>query len=353
MDKYIDKISIFALCTVLCLEYRLDSYVVVPFIIVVILSALLSYVENERLNLAAILVFAAVSCFYPIFLFFIPVVCYDVFMTRYQAGTAAAAVPVIVAYPGVPLQFLALIVLFIGLSWLVRRRTALLGKNRREYIALRDTAKELSLSLESKNKELMDKQDYEIRLATLGERNRIARDIHDSVGHVLSNAILQTGALIATCTDEGEKARLCILKETLVSGMESVRMSVHDLHDESVDLFTEIRSLCESFDFCHVTLDFDLDSSPDKKVKYTLIAVLKEALSNIIRHSDATSATVALREHPALYQMAVKDNGSKKDVSGEGIGLKNIAQRVESVGGHVHTGWDNGFLVFVSIPKNP
>jgi signal transduction histidine kinase len=135
--------------------------------------------------------------------------------------------------------------------------------------------------------------------------------------------------------------------------MDSVRMSVHDLHDESVDLLTEFKTLCNRFDFCPITLEFNMDSNPDKMIKYTLIAVVKEALSNVIRHSDASSVTVTLREHPALYQLVVKDNGSKKEPSGDGIGLISIAQRVESAGGLVHSGWDKGFFVFVSIPKKP
>ncbi|UOO38726.1 two-component sensor histidine kinase [Oscillospiraceae bacterium CM] len=197
----------------------------------------------------------------------------------------------------------------------------------------------------------MDKQDYELSLATLTERNRIARDIHDSVGHVLSNAILQTGALLATCRDDALRARLTTLKETLTSGMTSVRESVHDLHDESVDLSLETKRLTDGFDFCAITLDADLDGNPPKSVKYTLLSVVRESLSNVIRHSDATHVAVTLREHPALYQLIVKDNGTHKKTPGDGLGLKNIAQRVESLGGIAHTGFDGGFTVFVSIPK--
>jgi signal transduction histidine kinase len=60
---------------------------------------------------------------------------------------------------------------------------------------------------------------------------------------------------------------------------------------------------------------------------------------------------LTLREHPALYQLIVKDNGHKKETEGDGIGLKNITQRVESLGGIVNISYDSGFTVFVSIPK--
>ena len=66
--------------------------------------------------------------------------------------------------------------------------------------------------MELKNKDLMEKQDYEVNLATLNKRNGIAREIHDSVGHVMSSSILQVGALIATAQDEMARESLWNLK---------------------------------------------------------------------------------------------------------------------------------------------
>jgi signal transduction histidine kinase len=352
VDKYIDKATLFVLCAVFYIEYHIDIYIVVPLICVIILSAFLSYTDDDRLRLLTAVIYLSAAVFYPVFLFFLPVIAYDVFKSKYQAGLLLAVVPAGIGFQTLPPEFCIFIVLLTGLSYLMKRRTALLEKTKSDYIALRDTTKEFSLRLEEKNKELMEKQDFEVNLATLNERNRIARDIHDSVGHILSNAILQTGALLATCNDDAEKERLRTLKDTLVTGMDSVRSSVHALYEESIDLFAEIKRVTDSFDFCEITLDYDMDSNPDKKIKYTMLSVVKEALSNIIRHSDASRVRVTLREHPALYQLIVRDNGTPKAQSGDGIGLKNIAQRVEAVGGLVNIGSDGGFTVFVSIPKS-
>ena len=64
----------------------------------------------------------------------------------------------------------------------------------RELKRTRDDSRERDLLLSQKNKALLEKQDYEIYNATLKERNRIAREIHDNVGHVLSKFILMLGA---------------------------------------------------------------------------------------------------------------------------------------------------------------
>lgn len=351
VNKYIDKATIFILSAVFYIEYYMDIYLVVPLICVIIVSAFLSYMDDAAVKVVTAIVYFVICAIYPIFLFFLPVIFYDVFYTKYQAGLAFAMIPVVLGFQTLPLTSCIFIVLFIGLSYLIKRRTTVLDRTRNDYIALRDSTKEFSLLLERKNKELMEKQDYEVNLATLNERNRIARDIHDSVGHILSNAILQTGALLATCGDEALKEKLRVLKDTLSTGMDSVRSSVHDLYDESIDIYSEIKRLCDGFDFCEIVLDYDMDSNPEKTVKYTLLSVAKEAFSNIMRHSDATQVRVTVREHPALYQLIIRDNGTQKNSTGDGIGLKNIAQRVETLGGIVNIGYDNGFTVFVSIPK--
>ena len=64
-----------------------------------------------------------------------------------------------------------------------------------EYRKTRDDSKERNLLLQEKNRSLIEKQDYEIYTATLQERNRIAREIHDNVGHLLSRSILIVGAM--------------------------------------------------------------------------------------------------------------------------------------------------------------
>ena len=325
---------------------------VVPVICVVLITGATSYIDREVFRTVIFIAFCICCLVFPVLLFFLPLLCYEVFSSRWKAQIIAAVFPLAADYAETPVLSWAFIVIFIVLALFLNRRTASLEKAHTDYIVLRDSAKELSLKLENKNKELMDKQDYEVNLATLNERNRIARDIHDTVGHLLSNSILQTGALLATCRDEATRARLNTLKDTLSQGMDSIRESVHNLHEESIDLYNEVKGLTDAFSFCEISLGYSVNSNPDKKIKYALIAVLKESLSNIIKHSDATYVQVNLREHPALYQLQVRDNGSqKKKEDEEGIGIKSIMQRVGDLGGIVNIDREQGFSVFISIPK--
>ncbi|NMA67229.1 MAG: two-component sensor histidine kinase [Clostridiaceae bacterium] len=210
----------------------------------------------------------------------------------------------------------------------------------------------MSIQLEKQKEELIEKQDYELNIATLNERKRIAREIHDNVGHLLSSAILQSGALITTVKDENIKKHILSLKDTLTKAMNSIRASVHNLHEESVDLKVQIEELINNFTFCNISLEYSVYDNPEKKIKYCFISIIKEALANIIKHSNATDASIIIREHPALYQLIIRDNGDVKGYnSEEGLGIKNMIDRVNSLKGNINIMTQNGFEIFIAVPR--
>lgn len=352
MNRLTDKTVLLTLCLTCYAQYAAGSYAVAAILAALAASALGTWMaEKPAVLLAVFLVYTAGCVAYPALILFMPLVLYDMLGNRWKWASLLALVPAAAHTSAFPPLLWLFTAAFAALALLISLRSESLDRIRADYIHLRDSSKELSMQFEGKNKELMEKQDYEIHLATLGERNRIARDIHDNVGHVLSNAILQTGAMMALTKDDALREKLNTLKDTLSSGMDSIRASVHDLHEESVDLYAEARALADSFKFCPVTLDYDISGNPDQKIKYAMIAIAKEALSNVARHSNATEARLAMLEHPALYQLVVRDNGAKKGPEGEGIGLKNIEERVNALGGILTIEREKGFTVFASIPK--
>lgn len=236
-----------------------------------------------------------------------------------------------------------------------------------DFHQIRDDSEEHTLLLSEKNKALLEKQDYEIYAATLRERNRIAREIHDNVGHVLSRSILMTAACKTINKNDALDPLLGNLEESLNGAMNSIRSSVHDLHDDAVDLEDAIKGLVKDFTFCPVNLTYDMSRQIPREVKYSLISITKEGLSNVMRHSNADSVNILLREHPALYQLCIEDNGTpgngipdiqteadinkEKSTSG-GMGLSNIRDRAKALGGTVQITQENGFRIFVTIPKS-
>lgn len=88
------------------------------------------------------------------------------------------------------------------------------------------------------------------------------------------------------------------------------------------------------------------------------LAIAKEAFVNVVRHSNADKVTVFVCEHPGFYQMSVEDNGSSASLPDEtgqgegGIGLANMKDRVQALGGTIHFFAESGFRILLSVPKH-
>jgi len=316
----------------------------------VIISGFLSYFDDERVKIILTTGFSVLCCFVPAAVIFMPLIAYDMLFNKFRYINLLAVIPLIHFSKSSSVLVLSIVIIMITFSILIRWHLNMQKQLHRKINELGDEAREMSIKLKKQNIELIEKQDNELYLATLNERNRIARDIHDSVGHLLSSAILQAGALITVSRDEQVKTHLKELNETLSQAMNSIRASVHKIYEESIDLDMQIRELIKKFTFCEVNYDYNMYGDPDKRLKYTFISIIKEALSNVMRHSDATKVTIALNEHPALYQLIIKDNGKAKN-TGNGLGLTNMIDRVNSFNGNININTENGFEIFISIPK--
>ncbi|WP_353947459.1 histidine kinase [Sporolactobacillus sp. Y61] len=351
MDALIDKLILMTGCLAVYLTGATFTDNVAPVLLSFTCACLLSYYDQSRIRLFLTAVYLLLSFFLPWFYVFLPLICYDSFFSKGQWILLPGVLSLAVSRPSdIRIQMLVLALLL--LSACLRYRTASLFKLKNQFYDLRDTKKEMAFRLKKQNQDLLINQDTEVRMATLGERNRIAREIHDNVGHLLSRALLQTGALLIINRDKKTKEELSRLKETLSEAMTSIRSSVHDLYDESIDLEKQLNDLKDKFTFCPVTLDYSVHKLPGSKVNVALISIVREALSNMARHSNATAARIILREHPAFYQLMISDNGQARPVdTGEGIGLKNMQDRVEALRGVINFEMGQGFKIFISVPK--
>lgn len=129
---------------------------------------------------------------------------------------------------------------------LLSLRTAQLEREQQRMRRTRDELQERALALEARNRDLADRQDYEVELATLAERARIAREIHDNVGHQLTRASLQAEALRVVHADEpGVAGDFADVKHTVDEALQLVRASVHALNDNAVDLSVQLERIVE------------------------------------------------------------------------------------------------------------
>ena len=368
MNEIFDRLILLLCCTTLYLLYEDYTFAIVPIIITIVLSCLFLYYENMYYKVAGVLLYCLLCFFLPSYLIFTPIVFYDILHTRYQWTSAFLLLLLPYQLEHYHTAVLSFSVAFFLLSYYLKFRTDRINKLTQDYNELRDNSVQISLLLEQKNQNLLQNQDYEVNLATLNERNRISKEIHDNVGHLLSRALLQVGALTVIAKEENIKESLTDLKTSLSVGMDQIRNSIHNMYDESIDLYMQIEHLVKEFTFCDIAFDYDIKNPPSLKLKQSFIAITKESLANIIRHSNATKVNLALREHPAMYQLVIQDNGTlnekkqkmiadalDKQEYCDGMGLRNIYDRVKTFQGNLNVTASSGFnysFLFLNPLKN-
>lgn len=355
MNKIADKLAVLALCIILSAgRAGVTAYSVAEALIAVSVSSASQCFFEHKISSVLQLAYIALCIFNPLFCCMLPLIFYDIMSGGKIALIIFAGAALIIYMKNFEYVQTAFILVVTALSILLERRTSELENAKSRLIEIRDRSEEVNILLTEKNKYLCERREHEIRIAVLTERNRIAREIHDNVGHMLSRTLLQTGALLIINKDEKLRPELENVKNTLNEAMTSIRESVHNLRDDSIDLKSTLTELSEPLknDF-KVSLSLDFSENIPKNIKFCFIGIVKEGISNIIKHSNGDTVVIALREQPAFYQLVIEDNGTNSGViHGDGMGIENMKNRTESLGGIFKCYCEkNKFKIFVSIKK--
>ncbi len=370
MMTVLDKV-ILLLVSILMFDFKQVDYIMVClFLAVICMECAIMYFESRRAVTIITGICSLLMIYEPSFASFVPLLIYECIRVRQYISLPVFVFMGVISYlGGMEYNLLSkemgalLVTMLAGLCMGYRsyREKSLKNKIR----DMRDEGSYLAISNRQNREALIRQQDSDIHAATLAERNRIAREIHDHVGHMLSRSILQLGAILSINKDEKLEAPLRGLKDTLDTAMNNIRESVHDLKDESVDLEYMITDIIKQYERLDISLDYDMSKYTPKELKYCLMAIIKEALTNTVKHSDSTKVSIVMREHPALYQVLIEDNGSndtivtdkkattlKADASDKsGIGLENMRERISAFGGNIRFTHEKGFKIFITIPK--
>ena len=374
MNRLFDKSIVLACCIAAALGLAVDACLVAAFCLGVVVASLTEIAQGERARRAgeaASYAYIMVTVFVPSFVPFAPLALYDIARRVRREhvwvalGAGAIFVCALVAYAhagALPTRALLLTAILSVAATLLSLRTAQLEREQERMRRTRDELQERALALEARNRDLADRQDYEVELATLAERARIAREIHDNVGHQLTRASLQTEALrVVHANEAGVAADFADVKRTVDEALQLVRSSVHALNDNAANLSVQLERIVEgarSDGGPQIELEVLAEHAP-ANVANCFAAVLREALSNAIRHACAHAVTVRCMEHPSFYQLIVTDDGaggaqaSGRNVTG-GMGLGSMRERVEALGGTFTAGpraGAGGWRVFATVPK--
>lgn len=240
---------------------------------------------------------------------------------------------------------------------------------RESAVAVRSTA--VNELFEKKlNQELRMKNYLAERSARMEERENISRNIHNSVGHTITAAVMTLDAadLLVDVDTEKAKERMATAKERMKEGLSAIRLAVRVLDKAcqgvpQEDFIRELSAVTENFMMdTELSVKTDVDVAPDipeipREHTEFLTGAVQELLTNGVKHGNATRFLLSVRADSAHLQVSVRDNGvsdfseeSKEAKIREGFGLKKMISYVKKCGGDVMFTNENGFCAVLTVP---
>jgi len=182
-------------------------------------------------------------------------------------------------------------------------------------------------------------------LAAIAERHRIARDIHDSLGHALVALNIQMETALDLWQEAPDEAHTLLqeAKDLGSQALRSVRESVSEIRTDPLqgrsleDMITQLAQAFERTTGAAIDCRMALPPTLSSPLKTAVYRIVQEGLTNISKHANATVVTLALRSTDAGLQVVLQDNGKgfEMDANRSGFGLQGMQERVAILGGHL------------------
>ncbi len=226
----------------------------------------------------------------------------------------------------------------------------------------RKEVERLLIELQATNQRLREFSLKSEELAVAEERNRLAREIHDGLGHYLTTVNMQIQAALATLTKKPDRARELLVKASSLSqeALDDVRNSVATLRapmDENLPLGMIIKEVLKSCECTGIETNFLLLGSERQMspaVRFALFRTIQESVSNVQKHAQASNLWVTLdfRQNQKTI-LTVKDDGIGSENTDGGFGLLGMRERARLVNGDfvVDTSPGEGFAIQLTVPE--
>lgn len=217
-----------------------------------------------------------------------------------------------------------------------------------------DNERRLRYELEQAKAQLLHSAKEIATLAEIKERNRIARELHDSVGHSLAGILIQLQAVQKLYSKDEGRAQTMMQKsiEGLSETVELLRNTVHNIKPQQHMGLGYIQSIIEHFHFAPVDLKVsgDFNTIPANHL-HIMGATIKEALTNTSRYSQATRVEITIDVYEQFTRMRIKDNGVGCKHIKEGLGLSGMRESVHNIGGNISISGEDGFQIVCILPR--
>lgn len=204
---------------------------------------------------------------------------------------------------------------------------------------------------------LLRKQEEVEHMATIAERERISRDLHDLLGHTLSLITIKAELAGKLFTRDSAACRQEIMdiEHTARHALSEVRAAVSGYRQSGFKHELESARICLAA--CEITLQTEVQNLSLPAIAENVLALaLREAVTNIVRHARASQCSIALNLQNGLIVLRVQDNGAAlqhlADLSAirRGNGLNGMQERVKALGGQLALRLENGLALELSLP---
>ena len=205
-------------------------------------------------------------------------------------------------------------------------------------------------------------QKYVIVTEKFGEKNerkRLARELHDTIGHALAGMAVGVDACITMIDKNPQlaKAQLKIISKAIRKGMKDVRNSLNKMRPDFLQQYKlkeaieKMKEEISDVTDLKINLNYQIDETGfETKIEDILFRVIQESITNSIRHGLATVVDIDIYKENNLLCLKIKDNGKGCKAINYGFGLKQMVERVSQIRGDINFYSENGFTTEIKIP---
>lgn len=223
-------------------------------------------------------------------------------------------------------------------------------------------AKELKTKteeLEKAYKKLQELYEEKEEVILLKEKNRIAGEIHDTVGHILTTVVveLEASKKLINKNPDLSLEKLDLAQKQVKKGLEDIRKSIRAFKEDGdligfVDLLKTFISEVEKNSDVTIEYRFSKLPSLDKKVENIIYRAIQEGITNGIRHGHSKKFEITLNLENNTIKLIIKDTGKGSNEMKFGFGLYNMKSKVEGAGGtfKIQSVINEGTTIYIDIP---
>ena len=229
-----------------------------------------------------------------------------------------------------------------------------------EYKNLLDEVNEKNVELSAMNDQLSEYAETVEELAIIKERNRFARDVHDTLGHTMTLLIslLEVSSIMCKQDPVKTEEKLSEALKSARDGLKELRRSIKGLEPEKLDnenIISSIKKMIDDFKPSGMDIDFTYEgfnSFASPAHSKVIFRVCQEALTNSLRHGRAKHVNIILKLAAGKIKMFIFDDGCGSAGIKKGFGLSGMEQRVKDLDGDIVFGSDgeSGFNIRLEIP---